>query len=186
MALLEYIPTQWVNGTAPAINAVKLNHIENGIKEVTDDVILLQTAVEDLMPVGAVIMYSGAVIPSGWAICDGTQGTPNLVNKFVRGGTGADNGDTGGYKDAAIVSHSHAFIGSPLPVHAHNYTKFTTNGTATTQASGFFTVDNVGTASTTVAASAGTPSGTITSNGVSGVGRNLPPYVVLAYIMKLS
>ena len=42
MALQEYIPTQWVDGTAPAINATNLNHIENGIKEVSDAVIALE------------------------------------------------------------------------------------------------------------------------------------------------
>ena len=41
-ALAPYSPTQWVDGTAPAINATNLNHIENGIKEVSDAVIALE------------------------------------------------------------------------------------------------------------------------------------------------
>jgi len=28
----EYVPTNWVNGSTPAINASNLNHIEQGIK----------------------------------------------------------------------------------------------------------------------------------------------------------
>lgn len=39
MALEEYIPTEWVNGVAPAINAENLNHIEQGIKNITSSVI---------------------------------------------------------------------------------------------------------------------------------------------------
>ena len=38
-----------------------------------------------LVPIKGIIMYSGlqADIPANWAICDGNNGTPNLVNKFV-------------------------------------------------------------------------------------------------------
>lgn len=39
MALPEYIPTGWVNGTAPAINSLNLGKLEQGIKRVTDEVI---------------------------------------------------------------------------------------------------------------------------------------------------
>jgi hypothetical protein len=39
MALQEYIPTQWVDNAAPAIDSINLNHIELGIKDVTDTVI---------------------------------------------------------------------------------------------------------------------------------------------------
>ncbi len=48
MALNEYIPTDWVNGTTPAINDTNLNHNEGGIKSVTDYVI----AIGDVPPAG--------------------------------------------------------------------------------------------------------------------------------------
>lgn len=37
------------------------------------------------IPVGGIIMWSGKIanIPTGWNLCDGTNGTPNLVNKFI-------------------------------------------------------------------------------------------------------
>lgn len=41
---------------------------------------------------GMIMMFSGAAIPEGWALCDGTNGTPNLVDRFVLGGTPADSG----------------------------------------------------------------------------------------------
>jgi len=41
---------------------------------------------------GMIMMFSGATIPNGWALCDGTNGTPNLVDRFVLGGNLADSG----------------------------------------------------------------------------------------------
>ena len=48
MAYSEYIPTQWVDGSAPAINAANLNHLEQGIKDATDNTIELDGRVQDL------------------------------------------------------------------------------------------------------------------------------------------
>ncbi len=52
------------------------------------------------VPSGIIAMWSGLIanIPSGWLICDGTNGTPNLLAKFVEGvATAATNpGATGG------------------------------------------------------------------------------------------
>lgn len=39
------------------------------------------------LPSGTIVMYSGNTIPDGWALCDGTNGTPNLVEHFIIGGT---------------------------------------------------------------------------------------------------
>ena len=43
-----------------------------------------------LVPRGSVILWHGAsdAIPKGWAICDGTQGTPDLRDRFVIGAGG--------------------------------------------------------------------------------------------------
>lgn len=37
------------------------------------------------VPVGVIVLWSGAVsaIPTGWAICDGANGTPNLTGRFI-------------------------------------------------------------------------------------------------------
>ena len=39
------------------------------------------------VPLGAIIAWYGttATVPAGWAICDGTGGTPDLRDKFIRG-----------------------------------------------------------------------------------------------------
>ncbi|MET0039313.1 hypothetical protein [Dehalococcoides mccartyi] len=53
-----------------------------------------------MIPTGVIAMWHGllANIPAGWALCDGNNGTPNLVNKFVMGvATSSTNpGTTGG------------------------------------------------------------------------------------------
>ncbi|WP_147432310.1 phage tail protein [Pararobbsia silviterrae] len=47
------------------------------------------------MPIGTILMFSGTVTPpTGWHVCDGTTGTPNLKNRFVMGSAGLTAGDT--------------------------------------------------------------------------------------------
>jgi hypothetical protein len=44
-----------------------------------------------------IVIWSGAIvdIPTGWALCDGNNGTPNLVGKFLIGaGPTFNPGDT--------------------------------------------------------------------------------------------
>ena len=35
------------------------------------------------VPVGTIIMWSGTQLPEGWSVCDGTNNTPNLIDRFV-------------------------------------------------------------------------------------------------------
>src|SRR5690625_782038 len=51
------------------------------------------------VPGGIIVMWSGTHtdIPSGWLLCDGTNGTPDLRDRFILGATSeSDIGDTGG------------------------------------------------------------------------------------------
>ena len=62
---------------------------------------------------GMIIAFKGSSIPSGWALCDGSNGTPNLIGKFIRGGSTVTAGDTGGNDDVTLTS-------SNLPSHSHS------------------------------------------------------------------
>jgi len=42
---------------------------------------------KDLLPKGAIIMWSGTDIPAGWALCDGKDDRPDLRGRFILGAT---------------------------------------------------------------------------------------------------
>jgi hypothetical protein len=57
-------------------------------------------------PPGLILFWSGtlASIPSGWVLCDGNNGSPNLRSKFAKGAAASANpGATGG-----ATTHTHA------------------------------------------------------------------------------
>ena len=118
------------------------------------------------VPVGGIIMWSGATnnIPSGWALCDGNNGTPNLQDKFIVGAGSTYAVDaTGGSADATLVSHTHNLL--------YNHGSFGGSSGAVTPRSGNTPV---------------TPgiSGRVSTEGSSATNANLPPYYALAYIIK--
>lgn len=48
-----------------------------------------------LIPIGTIIMFNNIQnIPDGWHICDGTNGTPNLIGKFIKAGTLLETNET--------------------------------------------------------------------------------------------
>jgi len=140
------------------------------------------------VPSGGIILWSGAAnaIPSGWVLCDGTNSTPNLVDRFVVGAgvTTPEVGTTGGLKDAIVVSHSHTASDSG---HVHAILGVSSSrgkGTAL-----FGILDTSLFSSTTNAIKGngqiGAANITVAAEGQSGTNANLPPYYALCYIMKV-
>ncbi|HRE58030.1 MAG TPA: hypothetical protein PLW09_09430 [Candidatus Kapabacteria bacterium] len=81
-----------------------------------------QLSWRDAIPCGSIIMWTGDInnVPTGWALCDGTGGTPNLDDRFPRGTTNAASvGTTGGSDD-----HSHT-----VNDHDHTLSSVTASGT---------------------------------------------------------
>jgi len=65
------------------------------------------------LPSGSIILWYGtaATVPAGWQVCDGTNGTPNLQNQYVKGNDADGNlGNAGGN-----LTHSHT-----VNAHSHN------------------------------------------------------------------
>ena len=176
---------------------VKVNSSGNGL-EFTD----LGSGVTGTIPSGGIILWSGSSssIPTGWVLCNGSNGTPNLTNRFVIGaGSGYGVGSTGGSADATLVSHSHT-TDSIIEMNNTNGKSltgaivkisegFNREGTAT----GVFTKTNDGNNTVTGSLSTSPVSGVtmdanhrhgMTSAGTSGTNANLPPYYALCYIMK--
>ena len=136
-------------------------------------------AVSNTVPSGLIAIWSGSTgsIPSGWLLCNGANGTPDLRNSFVLGaGNTYAVGATGGSTDAIVVSHTHAATVTD-PGHVHGIFSTTIAGQPGNQVgvrSGSQTTD---TAFTGISVANAT-------TGVSGSGANMPPYYALAYIMK--
>lgn len=78
-----------------------------------------------LVPAGAIIMWSGSIssIPTGWALCNGSNGTPNLRNRFVVAAGGSYGvGDTGGQNAITDVpKHSHNVSGNTGGAGKHSH-----------------------------------------------------------------
>lgn len=137
--------------------------------------------VRDIIPSGVIVMWSGSVasIPSGWYLCNGSNSTPDLRNRFIVGAGSTYSVDgTGGSADAIVVSHTHtATVTDPGHVHTFVYEP----GAA---ASGG---GRNGVGGTTPFSTNSQVTGISVSNsttGSSGTNANLPPYYALAYIMK--
>ena len=65
------------------------------------------------IPSGGIIIWSGAsnAIPSGWYLCNGSNGTPDLRNRFIVGaGSGYGVGNTGGSANATLVTVSYTHL----------------------------------------------------------------------------
>jgi hypothetical protein len=78
----------------------------------------------EIFPQGGIIMWSGTIeeIPEGWSFCDGTNGTPDLRDRFVPGtGNLYTVGDTGGSPDVLLPTHTNEFVleDEHIPAHTH-------------------------------------------------------------------
>ena len=159
------------------------------------------------IPSGFIGLWSGAAnaIPSGWYLCNGSNGTPDLRGRFVVGYNNNDSlfdvDDTGGSKDAILVSHTHnlqnhvhGFTASTdsQGAHTHTYSSATsTNRVDNDETHQYLysnTTQNTGSAGAhthTISGNTGTPSTNTTDTlGESATNKNLPPYYALCYIMK--
>lgn len=145
---------------------------------------------------GMIMLWSGTVatIPTGWLLCNGSSGTPDLRNRFVIGAHSDSGGVakttvTGsptlnlGSKDATLVSHNHTASSSSENAHSHTYNEST--GTVRPETNVFNSSVTVGNSpSTTSTVPAHNHAITVNSAGSSATNANLPPYYALAYIMK--
>jgi hypothetical protein len=134
------------------------------------------------IPSGGIFLWSGSIgsIPAGYVLCNGSNGTPDLRDRFVVGAGSTYAVDaTGGSADSVVVSHTHAATVTD-PGHTHEQ-----NGNGNLCPGGGSQVPLGAIASGTFTASNTT--GITVSNataGVSGTNANLPPYYALCYIMK--
>lgn len=157
----------------------------------------LQGRIEKLekanLPIGVVIMWAGELsdMPDGWRLCDGKDGRPDLVHRFVIGAGpgGLPTGTSGGSgtHDHGGSTQNHNLSAAELP--AHNHKLGTGSGDCTTMVPGgaaqrlahFKTDQFNGSIIQTTHLDGGGGQGHL--HGISK-DKHLPPYYALAFIIK--
>lgn len=113
-----------------------------------------------------IVQWSGSIseIPNGWQLCDGTNGSPDLRDRFVLGaGVTYSVGDMGGEK-------VHQLTVQEMPKHSHSYEKGTTaNADGNDNSRG---IQGTNTTQTSI------EGGDLPHN-------NMPPYYALAFIYRI-
>lgn len=164
------LSTDSVSQSDDHLRTIKLA-LKNTFPNLDAPVTLSPAQMNSPIPQGVIVLWSGALanVPLGFALCNGSNGTPDLRDKFVVGaGTTYAVNATGGSASTGMAgSHTHT-INSATAVLA-------------------LTTTQVSPGTGVAAVTAVTPQGhTHTANVVGDHQHSsLPPYLALAYIMKL-
>lgn len=159
-----------------------------------------QDGTDASLPAGVIVMWSGSLasIPVGWALCDGSGGTPDLRDRFIVGAAaGAQPGGTGGtttHQHAAhtgVINHTHGVtITDPGHVHAQQRLPTATGAqagfTVDTSMSGTPAAANdTGSKTTGISAATANPAGGVASLDHPATDHR-PPWFALAFIQKVA
>jgi microcystin-dependent protein len=151
------------------------------------------------VPIGAILMWSGQAVqqdsnlnptngvPVGWAICDGTNGTPDLRSRFIVGAQGTNQvagTDLTGYNTGDMGGEEfHQLTVPEMP--SHNHLANIVGGSDQTYEAPYASTD-VGDQSFRLTTFTGGDPNNIDANGnpLTLPHNNMPPFYALAYIMK--
>jgi microcystin-dependent protein len=133
----------------------------------SEDGTTYNASLSNILPKGLISLWYGSVasIPTGWALCDGTNSTPDLRDRFIVGaGTTYNPGNIGGLSAVTLTIDQ-------MPKHNHSISGSTWAGTGNGGSFMYGYLGNYGTAGQ--------------DQGSDQPHENRPPYYALAYIMKL-
>jgi microcystin-dependent protein len=149
---------------------------------------------------GAILMWNGSEAPSGWGLCNGSRfrlpdgstcRTPDLQNRFVLGLSGTralgtrDGSETVKLDKTHLPAHNHTASSTAAGSHSHTLDTKIDTGVGTHTALTGNPLANPRDAKTD---SQGSHSHSITVNDSTGGDQphdNMPPFVVLAFIIRL-
>ena len=190
------------NSTKAITDLVSLTAIAGGIPKADSTGKIDDGWLPSTFLVGGIIMFSGTFggtdgkrpVPlgatdadEGWALCDGSNGTPDLRGRFIVGaGESYTQGATGGAASASvsgttgattltveqIPSHTHRLATSTGPVESYGQWQYPWSGESV-----YASPDRMQTEATGGSGAH--------SHSMSATVSTLPPYYALAYIMKL-
>ncbi len=137
-------------------------------------------------PIGTITMWSGILtnIPSGWLICDGSFGTPDLIALFTRGSPPATEPLT------ELGGDQHTITVAEMPSHDHD-----TSGLGHSHEMSINSVASNGVGSTALAGNTGSGDyqfrttsreGNFSFEGNNSPHENKPPFFELAYIQRVT
>lgn len=167
------------------LNSDRISELWSKTKEYVDSAVSGSgdTAVLVKSPIGTIVVWSGTAdnIPTGWQLCDGTNGTPDLRDKFVLGaGENHAVGETGGTEEVTLTT-------AQMPTHVHGELGVSSDGFIRSQTyraasaayGGLYSPIATKSGDQNYALSTGT-------TGSSQPHPNMPPYFALCYIMKIT
>lgn len=167
---------KFVNGTAQEVkndSTTKYSDMQSKVDNMNSKVTAMNVKVDNAVanaisvPVGAIVIWSGSVnnIPAYWHLCDGTNGTIDLRDKFVLGaGNSYSVGATGG-------EATHTLTIEEIPSHSHSISYGRHGGTGQTTSVVFD--DSKYTEATS-------------EEGGGAAHNNMPPYYALCYIQRIA
>ena len=121
------------------------------------------------IPSGIICAWSGTItnIPDDWVLCNGKNGTPNLSGRFILGYGGSYKKlkETGGETEHILTTNE-------MPSHSHSYDIYNSGSFGSPIGPMNISGEPYSTARTS-------------STGGGQAHNNMPPYFVLAFIMKL-
>ncbi len=165
------VPQEWTNLVARDLPTTSVSGV------IVGTTVPVPGSQNNSLPIGSIVIWPGTVasIPAGWQLCDGTNGTPDLRDRFVVGA----RQDSGGIS-MTNVSGSLTKIGGEakhiltiveMPAHSHAYNEPTFYSRYDGHSSPLCT---------------GTQVSNTSSMGGGQPHNILPPYYALCFIMKIS
>lgn len=167
---------KFVNGTAQEVkndSTTKYSDMQSKVDNMDSKVTAMNVKVDNAVanaisvPVGAIVIWSGSVnnIPAYWHLCDGTNGTIDLRDKFV---LGAGNS----YSVGAIGGETtHTLTIGEMPSHSHSISYSRHGGTGQTTSAEF---------------GGGNYTEDTSTEGGGAAHNNMPPYYALCYIQRIA